>query len=39
MTKLFQSRLQNARPPVLDWISLVVSLGAIAWVSFRPIGG
>jgi hypothetical protein len=39
MTKLVQSRLKNARPPVLDWLLIAVSLGAIAWISFRPIGG
>lgn len=39
MTSDVRKRQQRAIPLVLDWLMIVMSLGTIAWISFRPFGG
>ena len=39
MSTQVQGRLRKAKSIVLDWLMLAMSLGTIAWISFRPIGG
>ena len=39
MSTQVQGRLHKARSIVLHWLMLAMSLGTIAWISFRPIGG
>ena len=39
MSTHVQGRLHKATSIVLDWLMLVMSLGTIAWISFREIGG
>jgi hypothetical protein len=39
MSSHVQGRLHKATSIVLAWLMLAMSLGTIAWISFRPIGG
>jgi hypothetical protein len=39
MSTHVQGRPLTTKSIVLDWLMLAMSLGTIAWISFRPIGG
>jgi hypothetical protein len=39
MSTHVQGWLRTTQSIVLDWLTLVMSFGTIAWISFRPIGG